>query len=127
MVELRHGHKWVVVEWGEKMCDRNGQRSQYLIRRLLQGLLTLFAITVIVFLLASAYPGGIMSAYEENPDATAADYARLRAKYGLDDPLPVRYFKWLGNVRTRRLGYFVCLQTAGDRRRSVSACPTRCC
>jgi peptide/nickel transport system permease protein len=78
--------------------------TQYLIRRLLQGLLTLLAITVIVFALASAYPGGIMNAYEENPNATAEDLARLRAKYGLDDPLPVRYFKWLGNVARGDLG-----------------------
>lgn len=78
--------------------------TQYLIRRLLQGLLALLAITVIVFLLASAYPGGIMNAYEENPNATAEDLARLRAKYGLDDPLPVRYFKWLGNVARGDLG-----------------------
>ena len=78
--------------------------TQYLIRRLLQGLLTLLAITVIVFMLASAYPGGIMNAYEENPNATAEDLARLRAKYGLDDPLPVRYFKWLGNVVRGDLG-----------------------
>jgi peptide/nickel transport system permease protein len=78
--------------------------TQYLIRRLLQGLLTLLAITVIVFLLASAYPGGIMNAYEENPNATVEDLARLRAKYGLDDPLPVRYFKWLGNVARGDLG-----------------------
>ena len=87
--------------------------TQYLIRRLLQGILTLLAITVIVFLLASAYPGGIMNAYEENPDATAADLARLRAKYGLDEPLPVRYFKWLGNVARGDFG------TAVDRTRSL--------
>lgn len=74
--------------------------AQYLIRRFLQGLLTLVVISVVVFALASAYPGGIMSAYEENPDVTAEDYARLRAKYGLDDPVPVRYMKWLGSVVT---------------------------
>jgi peptide/nickel transport system permease protein len=73
---------------------------QYLIRRFLQGFLTLVVISVVVFALASAYPGGIMSAYEENPDVTAEDYARLRAKYGLDDPVPVRYMKWLGSVVT---------------------------
>ena len=73
---------------------------EYLIRRFLQGLLTLLVISVIVFGLASAYPGGIMNAYEENPDVTAEDYARLRAKYGLDDPVPVRYAKWLGSVVT---------------------------
>ena len=78
--------------------------TQYLIRRFAQGLLTLVVISMVVFLLASAYPGGIMSAYEENPDVTAEDYARLRAKYGLDDPVPVRYFKWLGSVLSGDLG-----------------------
>jgi peptide/nickel transport system permease protein len=78
--------------------------TQYLIRRFLQGLLTLLAISVVVFGLASAYPGGIMSAYEDNPDMRAEDLARLRAKYGLDDPVPVRYFKWLGNVLSGDLG-----------------------
>lgn len=73
---------------------------EYLIRRALSGLLALIVISMIVFGLASAYPGGIMNAYEENPDVTAEDYARLRAKYGLDDPVPVRYAKWLGSVAT---------------------------
>ncbi len=73
---------------------------EYLIRRFLLGILTLVVISIIVFGLASAYPGGIMNAYEENPDVTAEDYARLRAKYGLDDPVPVRYTKWLGAVVT---------------------------
>ncbi|MFN3331169.1 MAG: ABC transporter permease [Caldilinea sp.] len=77
---------------------------EYLIRRLLQGAITLVAISMIVFALASAYPGGIMSAYEENPDVTAEDYARLRAKYGLDDPVPVRYLKWVGNVAVGEWG-----------------------
>ena len=52
---------------------------EYLIRRFLLGILTLVVISMIVFGLASAYPGGIMNAYEENPDVTAEDYARLRA------------------------------------------------
>jgi peptide/nickel transport system permease protein len=72
--------------------------SDYIIRRLLQAIFTLFVISILIFGLISAVPGGIMSAYEENPNITAEDYARLRAKYGLDDPVPVRYMKWLGNV-----------------------------
>lgn len=39
-----------------------------------------------------------MSAYQENPDFTPEDLARLDAKYGLNDPVPVRYIKWLGNT-----------------------------
>jgi peptide/nickel transport system permease protein len=72
--------------------------AQYLLRRLIQSTLTLFVISLVLFGLVSAFPGGIMNAYEENPDITAEDYARLRARYGLDDPVPVRYIKWLGNM-----------------------------
>lgn len=70
----------------------------YLARRLAQSILILLVISMILFGLVSAFPGGIMAAYEDNPDFTPEDIARLRAKYGLDDPVPVRYVKWLGNV-----------------------------
>lgn len=72
--------------------------TDYIVRRLVMSVVTLLAISVLIFALVSAVPGGIMSAYEENPDYTPEDYARLRAKYGLDDPVPVRYAKWLGAV-----------------------------
>jgi peptide/nickel transport system permease protein len=70
----------------------------YLLRRTLQAILTLFVISLILFGLISSVPGGIMSAYQENPDFTPEDLARLEAKYGLNDPIPVRYMKWLGNT-----------------------------
>jgi len=72
--------------------------TQYLIRRLLQSIFTLLMISLIIFGLISSVPGGIMSAYEENPDFTPEDLARLEQKYGLNDPVPVRYMKWLGNT-----------------------------
>lgn len=72
--------------------------ATYLLRRLLQSILTLLVISMILFGLISSVPGGIMSAYQENPDFTAEDLARLEAKYGLNDPVPVRYLKWLGNT-----------------------------
>lgn len=72
--------------------------TQYLIRRLFESSFTLLVISVILFGLISSVPGGIMSAYQENPDFTPEDLARLRDKYGLDDPVPMRYLKWLGNL-----------------------------
>jgi peptide/nickel transport system permease protein len=72
--------------------------AQYLIRRLVQALINLLIISMLIFGLVSAMPGGMMSAYEENPNISEADKARIRAKFGLDDPLPVQYFKWLGRV-----------------------------
>jgi peptide/nickel transport system permease protein len=70
----------------------------YIIRRLAQAVLTLFIISIFLFGLISSVPGGIMSAYAENPNMTPADIARIKARYGLDDPVPVRYTKWLGNA-----------------------------
>ena len=88
---------------------------QYLIRRLLESVLILFVISMLMFTLISLYPGGIMNAYEENPDVTSEDYQRLRDKYGLDDPIPVRYAKWLHNVLTGDWGVsFVSKQPALD-------------
>ncbi len=72
--------------------------TQYILRRALQAILTLLVISVLIFGLISSVPGGIMSAYSENPDFTQEDLARLREKYGLNDPVPVRYAKWLLNV-----------------------------
>lgn len=72
--------------------------TQYLLRRALQAIFTLLVISVLIFSLISSVPGGILSAYSENPDFTQEDLARLREKYGLNDPIPVRYGKWLFNV-----------------------------
>jgi len=69
--------------------------TQYIIRRLFQSVILLLVLSAIFFALISSVPGGLLSAYSENPDMTPEDLARLRAKYGLDDPVIVRYGKWL--------------------------------
>ena len=67
----------------------------YFTRRVLQSLFTLIVISMILYGLISSVPGGFMSAYTERSDFTQEDLARIRTIYGLDDPVPVRYFKWL--------------------------------
>ncbi len=72
--------------------------TQYIIRRLIQSAFLLLVLSAMFFALISSVPGGLLSAYSENPDMTPEDLARLRAKYGLDDPVIVRYGKWLLNM-----------------------------
>jgi peptide/nickel transport system permease protein len=72
--------------------------TTYLFRRILQSIFTLWVISLIIFGLVSSTPGGMLAAYQENTDFTPEDFARLKAKFGLDDPVPVRYVKWLGNI-----------------------------
>lgn len=79
---------------------------QYILRRVLINIPVLIGITMAVFLLISAAPGDALSAYI-NPDlgTDPAVLAELRTKFGLDQPLPVRYVNWLGQALQGNLGY----------------------
>ncbi len=68
--------------------------ATYLLRRLFQSAVLLVIVTVIAFGLMHLAPGGPESVYALSPSMTPADLARIRASYGLDQPLPVQYAKW---------------------------------
>ncbi|HYD18029.1 MAG TPA: ABC transporter permease [Patescibacteria group bacterium] len=76
------------------------------LNRLLQALLTLLCVSFLVYMLIGLMPGDpvdLMAA--GNPRFSPEDAARLRALYGLDQPLPLRYGRWLGNALQGDLGY----------------------
>ncbi len=79
----------------------------YFIRRCLLAVLTLFCVTVLVYILVRSMPGDPFAT--ETEKSTKAinqdDLKRKRAIYGLDDPLHVGYLKWAGNFWTGNLGY----------------------
>ena len=64
-------------------------------RRLAQGLPLLFIVSLIVFALIHAAPGGPLATYLDNPNVRPEDIARLRTAMGLDRSLPVQYISWL--------------------------------
>lgn len=75
--------------------------ASYFLRRLLQSIPLLLGISVLVFLLMQMTPGGPLSVGEGGASsATAAQLEQLRGRYGLDDPLFVQYFNWMGGVLT---------------------------
>lgn len=67
----------------------------YILRRLFQAIFTLMIITVLCFLL-TRFSGDPLAQYATNPRMSAEDKAALRERLGLNDPLYVQYFKWLG-------------------------------
>lgn len=70
---------------------------KYVVKRFLQMLVMLFALSVIVFLMVRLIPGDpvtMMLGQGAGKEAIAAERARL----GLDCPLPQQYIMWLGNV-----------------------------
>ncbi len=77
--------------------------TKFLARRLLLGLLTLWAITVLVFAGTEILPGDVASAVL-GQSATEELKAALRVQMGLDRPMLVRYFEWLGRILSGNLG-----------------------
>jgi peptide/nickel transport system permease protein len=76
----------------------------FLIRRLLAAIPTLLAVSMVVFLLLHAAPGGPMAVYANNPNVDPEDLKRLEQSLGLHDPYPVQYAKWLGAMLTGNWG-----------------------
>lgn len=74
-------------------------------RRLAQALPLLLLISVVVFALLHAAPGGPLAIYLENPNVRPEDIERLRRSLGLDRPLPVQYAAWLKGFVTGDWGY----------------------
>src|SRR5262245_49751394 len=64
-------------------------------RRALQALPLLLLISLLVFLLIHAAPGGPLAIYLSNPNVRPEDIERLRRALGLDRPLWLQYWSWL--------------------------------
>jgi len=79
--------------------------TAYLIRRIGHGVLLLFGVSVLLFLMLGAAPGEFVTEARLNPQISQQTIEGLRAQYGLDRPLPVRYGKWLTSVAGGDLGY----------------------
>jgi len=82
--------------------------TAYIIRRLLLLPLILIGVTLIIFAMIWALgPERLLASYVKSPEALKTPDAaqRLIRKYGLDQPMPVMYAKWLWNVVRGDMGY----------------------
>ncbi len=68
---------------------------RFIVRRFAQSVPLLLVISLLVFALIHAAPGGPLSTYLENPNVRPEDIERLRKAMGLDRPLGVQYLSWL--------------------------------
>ena len=78
----------------------------YVLRRLLQTVPLLLAISVLIFTLLYLMPGDpLYRMLEGIPNLRPEDYERLRKLYGFDDPIYVQYGKWLWQLLQLNPGY----------------------
>ena len=82
--------------------------AKYILKRLLYVIPTMFIISILVFITIQLPPGDFVTQMIENmrqqtggatwsPEFEAA----MRERYGLNEPLPLQYAKWIGNILLR--------------------------
>ncbi len=81
----------------------------YIARRIGQGILIVFGVMILTFILAHLEPGSTARA-TLGLKATPARVALFNKAYGLDKPLPVQFFNYVGNVLHGNLGISYSLQ-----------------
>jgi peptide/nickel transport system permease protein len=72
--------------------------SKYLLRRLFVAIPSLLGISVVLFTVLALAPGDPFEELATNPNVPPEVRANLRAKFGLDDPVAIRYVRWLGSM-----------------------------
>jgi peptide/nickel transport system permease protein len=70
--------------------------TKYVIRRVIQAIPVLFGITIVVYMILLAAPGGPTAKFSQNPRMTQEQRDAFIHAWGLDQPKPVQYCRWLG-------------------------------
>jgi peptide/nickel transport system permease protein len=70
--------------------------TTYVIRRVLQAIPVLFGITIVVYAILISAPGGPTAKFANNPRVTEAQREQFKRAWGLDQPIPIQYCRWLG-------------------------------
>ena len=71
--------------------------AKYVARRLITGVLVVLCVSVIIFVIMQAMPGDPIDLMAD-ARMSQEKVAELKARWGLDKPVAVQYFYWLGNV-----------------------------
>ena len=70
----------------------------FIIRRTFRNGLLMIGISLFSFVLLQIAPGSFFDEMRLNPQVSPETIARLSSQYGLEKPLPIRYFSWLKSV-----------------------------
>ena len=86
--------------------NRSAKILRYVIRRLIQAIRIILAIIVLNFFLLNMAEGDAVDVLAGEAGSATPEYmAELRAKFGLDQPLPVQLLVYLKNIVSLDLGY----------------------
>jgi len=70
--------------------------AKYLVRRLIQAIPVVIGISIISYAIMLSAPGGPVERFANNPKITNAQKEQFKRAWGLDQPIPIQYCRWLG-------------------------------
>jgi len=79
----------------------------YLVRRLVRTLLLMIGVSTLCFFLMQLAPGKFFDELRLNPQISAQTIAQLNGRYGLDQPIVLRYFRWIRAAAAGDFGYSI--------------------
>lgn len=79
--------------------------TAYFLRRMVGAIPTLIAISLVIFLILVLAPGNPLGDLANNPGITAEVRENIRRSLGLDQPIPIRYLKWVWGFLRGDMGY----------------------
>src|SRR5579863_1959187 len=78
---------------------------KYIERRLIHAVVLLIGASVLSFLFSGLAPGSFFDEMKMNPQISPETVAALRLQYGIDEPMPVKYVRWVKSVAHGEWGY----------------------
>ena len=84
----------------------------YLGRRVIRAVLLMAGVSALCFLFTEMAPGSFFDEMRLNPQISPETISSLRSRYGMDQPLVVRYGRWVKSAAHADLGYSIAYNTA---------------
>ena len=78
---------------------------RYFGHRILQSVCLLFGVSLLSFAFVELAPGNFFDEIRMNPQISTDTMTHLRRQYGMDQPLPVQYFRWLKSATKGEFGF----------------------
>ncbi len=79
--------------------------TQYILRRVLIAIPTLLVISFVIFAVLAMAPGDPLAQFALNPAIPESTRQLIRTQFGLDQPWPIRYVKWLTSLSRGDWGF----------------------
>lgn len=95
MTSIKLPRQWRVVQ-----VFFTGDTAGYIVKRLLQALLTLSIASVLCFAIIQFAPGNYLDTLTQNPKISQETIEALKRQFGLDRPPVIQYLRWLSEIVT---------------------------